>query len=105
MSQDLDHISHMDLAQKSRVRWGVEGDENSGYFHGVINRKRRQLAIKGVMVEGQWVVEPSRVKEAFHSYYTHLFAKQNGVRPVTSSEMFSTLTADQSQLLQAPFLP
>ena len=54
--REMDHIAHMDLAQKEKVRWGVEGDENSGFFHGVINRKRRQLAIKGIMVEGQWVV-------------------------------------------------
>ena len=51
--REIDHLEHVDLAQKAKVRWGVEGDENSGFFHGVINRKRRQSAIRGVMVEGQ----------------------------------------------------
>ncbi|GKD51451.1 hypothetical protein Tco_1280427, partial [Tanacetum coccineum] len=27
-------------------------DENSKFFHGMINRKRANLAVKGVMIEG-----------------------------------------------------
>ncbi|GJV69169.1 RNA-directed DNA polymerase, eukaryota [Tanacetum coccineum] len=37
----------LDLAQKAKVRWAIEGDENSKYFHGIINKKRSQLAIRG----------------------------------------------------------
>ncbi|GKE61391.1 hypothetical protein Tco_1511758 [Tanacetum coccineum] len=37
---------NMDLAQRAKIRWGIEGDENSKYFHSSINRKRRQLAIR-----------------------------------------------------------
>ncbi|KAL4563118.1 hypothetical protein LXL04_027151 [Taraxacum kok-saghyz] len=43
--RDIDHVEHTDLAQKAKIRWGVEGDENLGFFHGVINRKRRQTAM------------------------------------------------------------
>lgn len=35
---DLDHAMNMELAQKVKVKWGVEGDENSGFFHGVIKK-------------------------------------------------------------------
>ncbi|GJU86089.1 RNA-directed DNA polymerase, eukaryota, partial [Tanacetum coccineum] len=35
------------------------------FFHGIINRKRANLAIKGVMVDGEWVDDPCRVKEEF----------------------------------------
>ena len=82
---------------------GVEGDENTGFFHGVINRKRRQLAIRGVMVDGQWVVKPARVKNAFRGYYTSLFSKQQGVRPRTGQVGFSSLSEDQRLFLMAPF--
>ncbi|GKG53139.1 hypothetical protein Tco_0552407, partial [Tanacetum coccineum] len=43
---------NMDLAQRAKIRWGIEGDKNSKYFHSNINQKRRQLAIRGVMVNG-----------------------------------------------------
>nr|GFC41090.1 RNA-directed DNA polymerase, eukaryota, reverse transcriptase zinc-binding domain protein [Tanacetum cinerariifolium] len=35
----LDQFSRDDLKQKSRVRWAVEGDENSRYFHSLIRNK------------------------------------------------------------------
>ncbi|GJZ42065.1 hypothetical protein Tco_0588951 [Tanacetum coccineum] len=41
--QDLDDVEKleaMDLVQKARVKWEVEGDENLKFFHGVINSKR-----------------------------------------------------------------
>nr|GEY93341.1 RNA-directed DNA polymerase, eukaryota [Tanacetum cinerariifolium] len=34
-----------DRFQKSKVKWAVEGDENSKIFHGIINKRRSQLAI------------------------------------------------------------
>ncbi|GJS66561.1 hypothetical protein Tco_0681125 [Tanacetum coccineum] len=33
------------------VGWAIEGDENSKYFHGIINKKRSNLAIRGVFVD------------------------------------------------------
>ena len=54
-----------DLAQKAKIKWSIEGDENSKFFHGLLNRKRRQDAIKGVQVDGDWVTEPMHVKDVF----------------------------------------
>nr|GEZ25781.1 RNA-directed DNA polymerase, eukaryota [Tanacetum cinerariifolium] len=35
------------MAQKAKIRWAIEGDENSKFFHGIINKKRSQLDIRG----------------------------------------------------------
>ena len=38
----LNEIKKMEVAdviQKSKVTWAIEGDENSAFFHGVINKK------------------------------------------------------------------
>ncbi|GJU29576.1 RNA-directed DNA polymerase, eukaryota, partial [Tanacetum coccineum] len=60
--------SHGSSIQTSRPPMAViEGDENSKFFHGIINGKRANLAIKGVMVDSEWVDEPCRVKEEFRS--------------------------------------
>nr|GEY81853.1 RNA-directed DNA polymerase, eukaryota [Tanacetum cinerariifolium] len=51
--KELHDIISMDLeemAQKAKVRWAIEGDENSKYFHGILNNKRSHLAIRGVLV-------------------------------------------------------
>ena len=38
--QDIDARSSLDMAQKAKIRWSIEGDENSKYFHGIFNKKR-----------------------------------------------------------------
>nr|GFA82351.1 RNA-directed DNA polymerase, eukaryota [Tanacetum cinerariifolium] len=48
----IDKIQAMDMAQKAKIKWSIEGDENSWFFHGVLNKKRSQLNIRGIMVDG-----------------------------------------------------
>nr|GFC80721.1 RNA-directed DNA polymerase, eukaryota [Tanacetum cinerariifolium] len=69
---DLKQMELKDAAQKAKVNWAIEGDENSKFFHGVINKRRSQLAIRGVFVDGDWYTNPSVVKEAFLDHFTAL---------------------------------
>ncbi|GJS62664.1 RNA-directed DNA polymerase, eukaryota [Tanacetum coccineum] len=62
---DIKSSDARDYMQKAKIQWAIEGDENSIFFHGIINRKRANLAIKGVMVDGEWVDDPCSVKEEF----------------------------------------
>nr|GFB20964.1 RNA-directed DNA polymerase, eukaryota [Tanacetum cinerariifolium] len=86
----------------------IEGDENSKFFHGIINRKRANLSIKGVMVNGEWVDEPSRVKEEFCTYFSSRF--QDPEKPVSRDEIrnavwdcgTNSLTSDQILDLEKP---
>lgn len=36
---DIDRNEILDLAQNAKIKWAIEGDENSKYFHGIINKK------------------------------------------------------------------
>nr|GEV83119.1 RNA-directed DNA polymerase, eukaryota, reverse transcriptase zinc-binding domain protein [Tanacetum cinerariifolium] len=72
---DINIKEATDSFQKSKVRWAIEGDENSKFFHGVINKKRSQLAIRGVFVDGCWCTGPILVKEAFHDHFEARFKK------------------------------
>ncbi|GJX99374.1 hypothetical protein Tco_0356393 [Tanacetum coccineum] len=60
--KDLDRISGMDLTQKAHSHWDIEGDENTKYFHRLINQRRSQQMVKGVMIEGVWRSDPVQVK-------------------------------------------
>ncbi|GJU75866.1 RNA-directed DNA polymerase, eukaryota, partial [Tanacetum coccineum] len=62
-----------DRFQKSKVKWAVEGDENSKFFHGIINKRRSQLAIRGIFVDGLWQTEPEMIKDAFFNHFAARF--------------------------------
>nr|GEW97683.1 RNA-directed DNA polymerase, eukaryota [Tanacetum cinerariifolium] len=39
----MNNIKMSEAAQKAKIKWSVEGDENSRFFHGMLNKKRSQL--------------------------------------------------------------
>ncbi|GJZ44001.1 RNA-directed DNA polymerase, eukaryota, reverse transcriptase zinc-binding domain protein [Tanacetum coccineum] len=53
---DINSIDALDLSQKAKVRWSIEGDENSNYSHGILNSKRSNLLSEEFffMVTGSW---------------------------------------------------
>ncbi|GJT21953.1 RNA-directed DNA polymerase, eukaryota, partial [Tanacetum coccineum] len=78
LNRQLDAIKSKEDAdsfQKSKVRWAIEGDENSKFFHGIINKKRSQLAIRGVFVDGVWQTDPCVIKGVFRNYFEARFKK------------------------------
>jgi len=101
--RDLEHLEDMDISQKARIKWGVEGDENSKYFHASLNRKRRQMAIKGIMKEGGWEMEPGIVKQEFLNHFQTRFAREKGIRIPVVSNNFKVLSVEQIQDLDDVF--
>nr|GEV80114.1 RNA-directed DNA polymerase, eukaryota, reverse transcriptase zinc-binding domain protein [Tanacetum cinerariifolium] len=49
--QEVEKVDAMEVAQKAKIKWSIEGDENSKYYHGVLNKKRGRLTIRGVLVD------------------------------------------------------
>nr|GFC74390.1 RNA-directed DNA polymerase, eukaryota [Tanacetum cinerariifolium] len=66
---DIQSVETREFIQKAKIKWAIEGDETSKFFYGMINRKRANLADKGVMIEGEWVDDPSKVKDEFRDYF------------------------------------
>nr|GEX41749.1 RNA-directed DNA polymerase, eukaryota [Tanacetum cinerariifolium] len=51
----------------------IEGDENSKYYHGILNKKRSQLAIYGILVNGVWIDSLVLVKCEFLTHFKNRF--------------------------------
>ncbi|GKE91188.1 RNA-directed DNA polymerase, eukaryota, partial [Tanacetum coccineum] len=78
--QELNKMESLELAQKTKIKWAIEGDENSKYFHGVLNKHRNQMAIRGILSKGVWIESPNLVKDEFFSHFANRFDKPTDFR-------------------------
>ncbi|GJQ91492.1 RNA-directed DNA polymerase, eukaryota [Tanacetum coccineum] len=84
-----------DLAQKVKVKWAIEGDENSKFFHGLINKKMSQLSIRGIFVDGDWITDPLLVKDAFKEHFAYRFMQPDSFRLKLKSSFPKRLSPNQ----------
>ncbi|GJR44324.1 RNA-directed DNA polymerase, eukaryota [Tanacetum coccineum] len=54
--------------------FNVQGDENTKFFHGILNSKRSQLAICETLVDGEWIVNLLAVKSVLLNYFFTQFS-------------------------------
>ncbi|GKB09320.1 RNA-directed DNA polymerase, eukaryota [Tanacetum coccineum] len=99
--QQCEEIDSLEMAQKAKIKWAVEGDENSKFFHGMLNKKRNILNIRGVMVDGVWVDEPKGVKREFFDHFSKRFCKPDECRAILSMDFPNRLQSDQRSDLEA----
>ncbi|XP_071687297.1 uncharacterized protein [Rutidosis leptorrhynchoides] len=67
------HINMM--KQKARVRWNLEGDENSRYFHNFVKRRFSKNSIHGIQVNGVWNCNPQSIKDEVYSFFANNFRR------------------------------
>nr|GEY01904.1 hypothetical protein [Tanacetum cinerariifolium] len=100
---ELQEITSMDseeVAQKAKVCWAIEGYENTKYFHIIINNKRLQLAIRGVLVNGDWIVEPNAVKSEFLNHFPSQFDRPDTHRIYLADEFSNRISLEQQEDLE-----
>ncbi|KAJ0546757.1 putative RNA-directed DNA polymerase [Helianthus annuus] len=52
-----------DLKQRAKVNWARLGDENSEFFHRMVNRRKSRNRINKLLIDERMVSEPKEVKE------------------------------------------
>ncbi|GJX98280.1 RNA-directed DNA polymerase, eukaryota [Tanacetum coccineum] len=93
--QELEKLQSLEAAQKAKIKWAIEGDENSKYYHGILNKKRSQLAIRGILVDGIWKDSPNLVKTEFLSHFKNRFATPKEARLHLDLNFSNMLNSDQ----------
>lgn len=92
----------LDLKQKARTKWALEGDENSRFFHGVLNQHRRAQKINGLLIGGHWITSPALLKNEAIKHFSKRFSETSTRRPKFSCSGFSKLTDEQKRNLEDP---
>ncbi|GKC81563.1 RNA-directed DNA polymerase, eukaryota [Tanacetum coccineum] len=98
--QDLENLKSLEVAQKVKIKWSIEGDENSKYFHGILNKKRNNLAIRGIFVDGIWIDSPPMVKNEFMSHFKHRFDRPSSDRLSLDMTFPNHLSSDSKDDLE-----
>ncbi|GJX62222.1 hypothetical protein Tco_0295122 [Tanacetum coccineum] len=91
---DINSIDSLEAAQRSKVRWAIEGDKNTKFFHGILNSKRSQLAIRGTLVDGEWIIDPLAILEALK--HDIVAAVKEFFASVKDAGLFSGIPIDSS---------
>nr|GEX74538.1 RNA-directed DNA polymerase, eukaryota, reverse transcriptase zinc-binding domain protein [Tanacetum cinerariifolium] len=96
----IEQLKAMEIAQKSKINWAIEGDENSRFFHGMLNKKRNQLNIRGIMVNGDWIDNPFEVKHEFFNHFWDRFANSEDTRITIDMTFPKQISNDQKEELE-----
>lgn len=61
--------------QRSRLRWNVEGDANTAFFHATTRSRRRRNAITMIQIDDdRWIVEEKQVRTLFINHYKQIYS-------------------------------
>nr|GEW42979.1 RNA-directed DNA polymerase, eukaryota [Tanacetum cinerariifolium] len=99
--QHIDKLNSLEIAQKAKVKWAIEGDENSGFFNGMLNKKRNTLSIRGIMVNGIWIDDPNLVKHEFLMHFSSRFSKPDIRRALIQMRFPKRLSLEQQVELES----
>ena len=92
-----------DIKQKSRVKWASLGDENTAFFHAVVNGRKARNAIPGLEVNGEWVSKPTLVKKEVMRFFRDHFREDFAHRPSLECVGIKTVKEEDCDFLIASF--
>ncbi|KAI3815121.1 hypothetical protein L1987_14777 [Smallanthus sonchifolius] len=92
-----------DAHQKSRVRWAKDGDENSGFFHSMVNTNVSRNRINVMSFNGEWVIDPVSLKDHIRDYFAERFREPFSLRPQLVCHGIAKLDGREAAKLEEGF--
>ncbi|GKF30376.1 hypothetical protein Tco_0100174, partial [Tanacetum coccineum] len=91
---DLNRLENADLAQKARIKWASEGDENTSFFHAMLKKNHHQLSIKCILNEGEWIKNPAIIKNIFVDHFRNRFHQSSEPTPYFDVDMPNPISCE-----------
>lgn len=98
---DAERLKAIDLKQKSRIKWMIDGEENTKFFHGYINNKNRRTRLNGLTVSGQWCIDAGKIKHEVFQFYKNKFHEHRMSRPKLMNPLFNSLSIEKANNIEA----
>lgn len=100
---ELEKMAALDIKQKARVKWLVDGDENTRFFHGFVNNKIQKNRIYGLNINGEWIADGELIKEELFGFFCNKFKEQWVNRPKLLNSNIRKISSLDSSFLESPF--
>ncbi|XP_071727976.1 uncharacterized protein [Rutidosis leptorrhynchoides] len=91
------------LKQKSRIRWAIDGDENTKFIHAIIRNNYNKCNIRGLTINGCWNENPLDIKEEAVRHFSSLFEEKDGFRPSLSDLSYPSISHHDAESLEVKF--
>ncbi|KAJ0456947.1 putative RNA-directed DNA polymerase [Helianthus annuus] len=100
---EIDNCRMEDLKQRVKLKWLVDGDENSSFIHGIIKGHKKNNRINGLIFNDVWVSQPDALKTEIKDYFKAIFRENTHDRPLFISNGFKVISSTQSAMLVKRF--
>jgi hypothetical protein len=98
----LEKQKNLEVQQKVKSKWILDGDENSKFFHLLVKKRRRQQSIMGIKLNGDWIDDPERIKNAFFDFHENRFKRFIGGDFEGMRSNFNRLDISLAKMLEEP---
>ncbi|KAJ0837904.1 putative RNA-directed DNA polymerase [Helianthus annuus] len=103
INREMDYRKSADIKQRARLKWALEGDENSKFFHAMVNKRKAVNSIHGLNVNGEWCSKPSLIKKQVFSFFRDKFKESCPNRPEVSLSNIKKISEADKIFLVEPF--
>lgn len=91
------------MRQKAKLKWVVDGDENSKIFHAAIKFKERRNAIRGLNTNSGWTDNASEIKNHIFEFFKDKFSTGKKGGPGLRGDLFRKIAKKEAEFLERPF--
>ncbi|KAJ0532538.1 putative RNA-directed DNA polymerase [Helianthus annuus] len=101
--KEIEERKNLDIKQRARTKWAIDGDENSKFFHALVNIRKASNNIHGLTINGEWCNKPAKIKKQVLTFFREKFKESMPTRPDLFCNNIKKISEVESSTIEEPF--